>query len=397
MGRLPLPPGGHSDITVRQVGTVWVARCRYRRMDGTYVDVRRRGPNKEKARAAVRGALGDLAASTPGSAGELKTSALFSKAAELWMAQFRQDAENGIYSLNSADVYADTLRCHVLPALGALRLVEVKPAIVNALCQGKLRSGSLSQAKQVRAVVSNVFTMVVQAGVLDQNPVRDIAPLTERRAKVKKGRSRALTREELLDLLAKLDTDEQAVAADLPDLIRYFVATGERSGEALGAIWSDFDEAARALTMSGNIIQARGKGTVRNKGKTETAQRPIPLADWSVRMLSERRQRMGVAPASPAPIFPNTQGGFLNASNLRNRHLRPFLKRSGYEWVTLRAFRRTVATLLDKAGLSAREIAAILGHAKPSMTQDVYMDRGQTSRAGADALDSILTDLEGQS
>ena len=40
-----------------------------------------------------------------------------------------------------------------------------------------------------------------------------------------------------------------------------------------------------------------------------------------------------------------------------------------------------VATRLDKAGLSAREIADYLGHERISMTQDVYMtrkgDRGQ--------------------
>lgn len=44
-----------------------------------------------------------------------------------------------------------------------------------------------------------------------------------------------------------------------------------------------------------------------------------------------------------------------------------------YGWVTPHTFRKTVATRLDDAGLSARQIANHLGHAKPSMTQDVYM------------------------
>jgi integrase len=33
--------------------------------------------------------------------------------------------------------------------------------------------------------------------------------------------------------------------------------------------------------------------------------------------------------------------------------------------------RKTAATLLDDAGLSARQIADHLGHSKPSVTQDV--------------------------
>ncbi|GAB3434337.1 hypothetical protein GCM10027436_11370 [Actinophytocola sediminis] len=65
-------------------------------------------------------------------------------------------------------------------------------------------------------------------------------------------------------------------------------------------------------------------------------------------------------------------------------------KRAGYEWVTFRTFRKTVATLLDAAGLTARQIADILGHAHPSMTQDVYMGRGAPSRDGADALHAAL-------
>ncbi|MFD2467237.1 tyrosine-type recombinase/integrase [Amycolatopsis silviterrae] len=45
--------------------------------------------------------------------------------------------------------------------------------------------------------------------------------------------------------------------------------------------------------------------------------------------------------------------------------------------VTFKTLRKTVATLLDEAGLTARQIADILGHAHPSMTQDVYMGRNR--------------------
>ncbi|MEV0056100.1 hypothetical protein AB0H34_37130 [Saccharopolyspora shandongensis] len=45
--------------------------------------------------------------------------------------------------------------------------------------------------------------------------------------------------------------------------------------------------------MEGNIIQARGKETVRNDGKSETAARDIPLADWCVHMLMERHVELG--------------------------------------------------------------------------------------------------------
>jgi integrase len=44
---------------------------------------------------------------------------------------------------------------------------------------------------------------------------------------------------------------------------------------------------------------------------------------------------------------------------------------------------------LDEAGQSARVIADVLGHAKPSMTQDVYMGRRVVSAEAAQILDRV--------
>jgi integrase len=45
---------------------------------------------------------------------------------------------------------------------------------------------------------------------------------------------------------------------------------------------------------------------------------------------------------------------------------------------------------LDEAGLSARMIADQLGHARPSMTQDVYMARKVVNPMSAAALDAAM-------
>jgi copper chaperone CopZ/transcriptional regulator with XRE-family HTH domain len=59
-------------------------------------------------------------------------------------------------------------------------------------------------------------------------------------------------------------------------------------------------------------------------------------------------------------------------------------------WITSHSFRKTTATILDEAGQSARQIADQLGHARPSMTQDVYMGRRAKNPGAAAALDSAL-------
>lgn len=48
--------------------------------------------------------------------------------------------------------------------------------------------------------------------------------------------------------------------------------------------------------------------------------------------------------------------------------------------------------MIDEQGLSARVGADHLGHAKISMTQDVYMTRGKVHTAVAELLDRAIND-----
>jgi integrase len=61
--------------------------------------------------------------------------------------------------------------------------------------------------------------------------------------------------------------------------------------------------------------------------------------------------------------------------------------------VTSHSFRKTLATLIDDAGLSARIGADHLGHAKVSMTQDRYTSRGRVHNQVADLLDRAVADI----
>jgi transcriptional regulator with XRE-family HTH domain len=64
--------------------------------------------------------------------------------------------------------------------------------------------------------------------------------------------------------------------------------------------------------------------------------------------------------------------------------------RDALTWITSNSFRKTTATILDDAGESARQIADQLGHARPSLTQDVYMGRRAKNPAAAQALEQAM-------
>lgn len=61
-----------------------------------------------------------------------------------------------------------------------------------------------------------------------------------------------------------------------------------------------------------------------------------------------------------------------------------------FEWVVPHTYRKTVATMLDQTGLSARTIADQLGHSRISMTPDVYMGRRAVDKSAAVALEGFF-------
>ena len=88
-------------------------------------------------------------------------------------------------------------------------------------------------------------------------------------------------------------------------------------------------------------------------------------------------------------VFPSPQGRLRDPSNTSS-DLRTALDRAGFPWVTSHTFRKTMATRLDDAGLSGRQIADHLGPTRPSLTQDVYLGRGTASPHAATALQRSL-------
>jgi len=85
-------------------------------------------------------------------------------------------------------------------------------------------------------------------------------------------------------------------------------------------------------------------------------------------------------------VFPDSRGGRRDPSNT-SRDLRAARGSDEFAWVTSHVFRKTAATEVDRAGLSARQIADQLGHAKVSMTQDRYLGRRGVGKEAAAALD----------
>jgi integrase len=84
--------------------------------------------------------------------------------------------------------------------------------------------------------------------------------------------------------------------------------------------------------------------------------------------------------------------GLRTQSPNRPRHIgdtRDAFDDAGYERVTSHVYRKTVATLMDEAGRSARQVADQLGQADITTTQRHYLGRTKITRDAARVLDAI--------
>jgi integrase len=276
--------------------------------------------------------------------------------------------------------------------MGELRLYEVTVPRLDRFFPALQAKSSAAHARTARAVIGGILRYAVRNGGIPVNPIRDIDPIEGGARK----KVRALKVAERVSWLDQLEADPKAVRMDLPDLTRFMLATGVRIGEALAVVWQDIDLDGAVVKIDWKVIRVRGEGLQRKQRlKTAAGERTLPLPDWALEMLRSRwivAQAAGRSMASP--VFPDSLGGLRDPSNTR-RALREARGSEGFAWVTSHVFRKTAATVMDDAKLTARMIADHLGHSKPSMTQDVYMGRTAVSRATAEALNGMWCEESG--
>lgn len=383
-GRPPLRIGQHGKITRKPLGGgVWLARCRFRDADGVTRLVERQGPPEDQyGKLAEDVLVGALEQRRAAGDGEVTLDTKIMALVDRHIDRLEEDGR--------AQRTLDTYRyCSKLLAkiMAGLRVGEATPARLDAAIRSMRNAHGDVLAVQAKTILKGGLHLAVMANVLAANPVRDVSPM---RAKSRPKGASALTADELRGLLCKLRESEACQRHDLVDPITLFVATGLRISELLGLQWSDYDEQTFTLKVTGKVIRAAGKGLQRiDETKTAAGRRTVPVPAFATAVLSARRGRPYLGEQSM--IFPSTTGTWRDPDNFRARW-REVREELGVPDATSHSFRKTVATLIDDAGLSARIGADHLGHTRISMTQDKYMARGRVHTAVADMLDRAIND-----
>ena len=379
MGRPGLALGTAGKIRVHATPSGHRAVAWYRDYDGKCRQVERHAKTKAAAQAALRLALRDRARLNVD--GDITPDTRVDVLAEAWF--------SGLENLSptTLQAYRKRLDQQILPGLGNLRVRELSVGTVERHLRLVSDKHGPAMAKMTKSVLSGICGLAARHDALDRNPVRDTGSL---KAPTKKAPT-ALTADEARKLLAQLDADETARSRDMPDLVAFMLASGCRIGEAAAVTWGDLDLDAGTVDVRATIVRVTGQGLIRKSTKTASGARTLLLPPWCVERLRSRAARpsaSGKGVGAGTPVFPAPLGGWRDPSNTQ-ADLRAAFSDAGFGHVTSHVLRKTTATVLDHAGLSARAIADQLGHANPSLTQDVYLGRQVASTGAATALETL--------
>ncbi|MFI5729178.1 tyrosine recombinase XerC [Kribbella sp. NPDC051587] len=354
------------------------ARVQFRDYDGVTRAVTRYGSTRAAAERRLKEAVRDRVGPT---GGDVTADTKIRDLAEVWRSELMASG----LSDGSKQTYERDLDRKILPAMGELTVREARVPRCDAFLTSVRTNSGPGKAKTCKTVLSLLMGLAVRHGAIDTNPVREVSKIPRARSKPK-----ALTTDEESVILTKVRKDDFTGpdGDDVADLMEFLDGTGMRIGEALAVRAEVVDIEAGVIEVNATVVRLVGRGSVLQlRPKTAAGWRIIAVPPHIVELCTRRLARTW--PNNPhGLLFPPQLGEARNPSNA-NRDMKAALIRidPGFSWVTSHTWRKTVATRLDEAGLTARAIADHLGHAKPSMTQDVYMGRGVASSAAAAALD----------
>lgn len=387
-GRPPLRIGQHGKITRVQLGAgMWLARCRFRDLDGVTRRVERltpAGTNDEygaRAESALRDAI---AARRPPGTGSITSTTTLGDLLTRYITRCREDGE---LAPKSVDTYEATLGA-VRSRLADIRVGEATPGLLDEILRGIRRDHGATRERHTKVALNAVLTDAVMAGAIVANPVRELGTRRKRKADKQSKGAPALAVDQVRALLRGVADSEVCASKDLRDPVILLAATGLRRSELLALRWEDIDLDKRVLSVTGSVVRLKGQGLVRQDRTKGGDNRSVPLPQFAVDAL-HRRKGDPLRSSTADVIFPSSTGTLRDPDNF-GKQWREVRDELGLPDVSSHSFRKTVATLIDDSGLSARIGADQLGHARPSMTQDVYMSRGQVHTEVADVLDKAV-------
>jgi integrase len=279
--------------------------------------------------------------------------------------------------------YRSTISKHLKPALGQVPIQTLAPTRFKAFHR-ELRAAGLASSTitVIHAVAHRALADAVEDNVIVRNPAsfRKAAPKSE--AGVRR-RASVWTARELRAFLDHVAASERRLFA----LWRLAAMTGMRRGELLGLTWQELDLDGARLTVSQQIIPARG-GVSFGPPKSKRSHRTIALDAETVVALRAHRQAQllerafaGDAYVDHDLVFAREDGTPIHPQRLTEWH-GELVKGANVPAIRFHDLRHGHATACLTSGVPLHVVAARVGD-RPETLLAVYSHLLPTSDAQA--------------
>jgi integrase len=294
----------------------------------------------------------------------------FEDVARAWYANW-----SGARSERHATYVLRRLEADVFPVIGNRPIADITAPQLLAMAKKIESRGAIDIAKRALQTCGQVFRYAVAHGVAERNPAADVKPGDALKPRKKRNYAR-LDARELPELLRKIEAYSGAPHTRMA--LKLMALTFVRTGELIGARWSEFDLDAAEWRIPGERMKM---GTPHI----------VPLSTQAVdvlRCLHELRGLSGL-------LFPGERD---HEKAMSNNTLLFALYRMGYKGrMTGHGFRGVASTVLHELGFRHDVIELQLAHQERDDVSAAYNhatylpQRRQMMQAWADHLDALRT------
>lgn len=281
--------------------------------------------------------------------------------------------------------YESTMRCHIKPKLGRMKLTELKNIHIQQFYNDLLKNGNLRKegkglspktVRNMHVAFHRALEQAVNNDLLVKNPARGV-----NLPKLGKGTRTALTEDEQKNLMEKCFDHPWGMAIFLT------LFSGLRLGEVLGLTWADIDFENNCISINKQVgriqnfdenIKSKTVLCSRNKTKTLSSNRTIVIASQVVEKLNEHKIAQNKhkkvwkeAYNNLNLVFCREDGNYIDQTTFRKFYIAT-LKKAGIAQRTFHELRHTFATRAVENNSNVKAVASILGHVNVSTTLNIY-------------------------
>ena len=271
-------------------------------------------------------------------------------------------------SLKPATVqnYKAVVQNHVLPSMGAVKLSELHPHMVQEFINGLELSPS--SVRLVYQVLHTALEKAVRLDYIPKNPAYNCEMPRRDREEI-----HPLDDQQISALLAA------AKGTLLENLVGVALFTGMRQGELLGLTWDAVDFDTGTINVNKQLSRAEHRDDGLFASTKSGKPRTITAAPLVMRFLRSQRRQQVEMQLKAGPLWDNPHGlvftlqdGRPMAHGTVKYHFRKITAAAGLEGVRFHDCRHTYAVNAIRAGDDIKTVQSNLGHATAAFTLDRY-------------------------